>query len=212
MTAKVSLIEAIRQEIVRGNFLPGAHLRLDKLATQFDVSTMPIREALRALEAEGIIYSAPHRGSFVTRFNADELLDIYEMRAVLEQLATRQAVPNFKPHHIQRLQEMVNSWRAESDDIALMVQQNTDFHLLIYELANRPHLYNEIMILRNRTQHYLHAFVAKVGRFERAKQEHQALVDIFASRDADAAAKLMFQHVWHVGLALADYVREQDTD
>lgn len=208
--AKTDLMILIRDDIVRGEFSPGTHLRLDKLATRFEVSTMPIREALRALEAEGIVYSIPHRGSYVTEFTADELLDIFEMRAALEKMATRDAVPRFTENHLEQFQEMVNNWRAESDDLALMVQQNNDFHKLIYQTANRPHLYKEIMVLRNRTPHYLRSYAEEMGRFENAKQAHQALVDAFQVGNAENAGNLMFKHIWDVGQALAEYIRSKD--
>lgn len=210
--AKTDLVELIRDDIVRGVFLPGAHLRLDKLAKRFDVSTMPIREALRALEAEGIVYSIPHRGSFVTEFTAEELLDIFEMRAVLEKMATRDAVPRFTESHFEQFQKMVNDWRAESDDVALMVQQNNDFHKLIYQTAKRPHLYKEIMVLRNRAPHYLRSYTEEMGRFENAKQAHQVLVDAFQVGNAETAANLMFNHVWDIGQALAEYIRTKDNE
>lgn len=210
--AKTDLMILIRDDIVRGEFPPGTHLRLDKLATRFEVSTMPIREALRALEAEGIVYSIPHRGSYVTEFTPDELLDIFEMRAELEKMATRDAVPRFTESHFEQFQEMVNNWRAESDDVALMVQQNNDFHKLIYQTANRPHLYKEIMILRNRTPHYLRSYTEEMGRFENAKQAHQVLVDAFQLGNPEAAGNLMFKHIWDVGQALAEYIRSKDEE
>lgn len=209
---KTELIELIRNAIVRGEFPAGTHLRLDNLAKRFAVSTMPIREALRELHAEGIVYSIPHRGSFVTRFTVAELLDIFEMRATLEKMATRDAVPRFTLAHFDEFQEMVNSWYIESDDIAVMVQRNADFHMLIYKTANRPHLYNEIILLRNRTRHYLHSYAKELGRFEKAKQAHQELVDAFKLGNAEKAADLMYEHVWNVGCELAEYVSKKDSE
>lgn len=209
---KTDLVKLIRNDIIRGEFTAGAHLRLDKLATRFNVSTMPIREALRALEAEGIVYSIPHRGSFVTEFSVDELLDIFEMRAVLEQMATRDAVPHLTETLINQLQIMVDNWRAESDDIALMVDQNDDFHKLIYQQAKRPHLYKEIMVLRNRTPHYLRSYTDEMGHFDNAKQTHQLLVDAFRVGNIEDASILMFNHVWDVGQALANYIRDKNNE
>jgi hypothetical protein len=75
-TVKETLVENLRDEIIRGDLVPGQYLRLEEIAPRFDVSTMPVREALRDLEAEGLVTIFPHRGAIVTKLSADELQDI----------------------------------------------------------------------------------------------------------------------------------------
>jgi len=82
-TVKDALVENLRDEIIRGDLVPGQYLRLEEIAPRFDVSTMPVREALRDLEAEGLVTIFPHRGAIVTQLSADELQDIYDIRATL---------------------------------------------------------------------------------------------------------------------------------
>ena len=72
-TVKTSLVETLRDEIIQGDHAPGQHLRLEEIAARYDVSTMPVREALRDLEAEGIVTIFPHRGAVVTKLTAGEL-------------------------------------------------------------------------------------------------------------------------------------------
>ena len=95
-TVKDLLVQQIRSEIIRGNLRPGARLRLRDLADRFKVSTQPIREALSELEAEGLVQAAPRKGAVVTVLTAEELVDLYEIRATLEAMATRTAVPNIR--------------------------------------------------------------------------------------------------------------------
>jgi DNA-binding GntR family transcriptional regulator len=206
-TVKRALTQNIRNTIVRGLYPPGTHLRLEDLAAQFDVSTMPIREALQSLESEGIVTSIPHRGSFVTRFSADELLDIYEIRATLEQMATRAAVPNINAERFDQLQQLIDNWKKDEDVVAI-VQTNTEFHTTLYEAAQRQHLCTLISQLRYRTHHYLHAYLEEVGRLDKAQEEHQAIVDACREGDTENAGELMYQHIWLVGTALADYVKK----
>ena len=208
--AKTDLMRVIREAIVCGEFTAGRHLRLDELASKFNVSTMPIREVLRSLEADGVVYSVPHRGSFVTRFSATELLDIFEMQATLEKIATRDAIPHFKLKIFDQLQAIVDNWHTADDDIILLIQQNDRFHQLIYKVAKRSHLYNEIITLRNRTRHYLHAYIAEMGHFKSGKQEHQALIDAFKLGNPTLASDLIFEHVWDVGTSLANYVKQKE--
>lgn len=208
-TVTNALMQAIRESIVSGTYAPGNHLRLDELAAKYEVSTMPIREALRALEAEGIVTNIPHRGTFVTQFTAAELDDIYEIRAALEQMATLAAVPNLNAETINELQQLIEMGHSDQYNVAQLVQMNTDFHTRLYETSGRKHLCDLILILRHRTHHYLHAYVTELKRFGRAQEEHQAIVDACKSGDAQKAADLMYAHVRQVGQSLADYIRSR---
>lgn len=205
-TVSSALIDAIRSEIVRGKYPPGSHLRLEELAGNFHVSTMPIREALRALEHEGIVTSFPHRGTFVTHFTPAELADIYEIRATLEQVATRSAVPCLTPDTLARLQVTVDSWHEGVTDIAEMVRINTEFHTILYECSGRTQLCELITQLRYRTHHYLHAYIAQARLLVRAQEEHHDILVACRTGNADRAAELMYEHVWQVGQALIAHI------
>ena len=93
-TVKDTLVEILRDEIIQGHLAPGQHLRLEEIAPRFDVSTTPVREALRELEVEGLVTIFPHRGAIVTKLSVEELQDIYDIRVTLEEMATRFAVPH----------------------------------------------------------------------------------------------------------------------
>ena len=88
-TVKRLLVEQIRNEIIKGNYVPGQRLRLRELASEFSISTQPVRDALSELEAEGLVTSEPRRGAVVTQLSPAELQDIYDIRATLEAMATR---------------------------------------------------------------------------------------------------------------------------
>lgn len=208
-TVTDTLVEEIRQDIVRGTYLPGHHLRLEHLASRFDVSTMPIRMALQTLEHEGIVTIIPHRGTFVTCFTAEELEDIYEMRATLEKMAVAAAVEYLTGEDIQQLKDILAEWPHQTHDIAALVRLNTDFHTTLYSASKRTHLSNIIARLRYRTQHYLHAYRRTVRTLETAHNEHLAIVTACETGHVDDAARLMYDHIWTVGTLIAEYVRHQ---
>jgi DNA-binding GntR family transcriptional regulator len=212
-TIKDTLIEKIRHEIVRGVYPPGYHLRLEHLADHFDISTMPIRTALQTLEHEGIVTTIPHRGTFVTRFTAAELEDIYEVRATLEKMAITSAVEHLTSDDIQQLKNIVAEWSHHTRDIAALVRINTDFHATLYAASGRTHLCDIIARLRYRTQHYLHAYRKIVPSMQAAHNDHQAIVQACEAGQVDEAARLTYNHVWTVGKLIAEYVRTQsDSD
>jgi DNA-binding GntR family transcriptional regulator len=211
-TVKEALVETLRDEIVRGDHAPGQYLRLEEIAARFDVSTMPVREALRDLEAEGLVTIFPHRGAAVTHLSADELQDIYEIRVVLEEMATRLAVPFLTDATLAGLTSLVEQMDNHLGDVATLVRLNHQFHLTLYEASGRSHLCEINRNLRYRSQHYLHVFIveAKSENIPPTQREHRAILEACKRGDAEQAAALMREHVAQVGHAIIEYVRQRD--
>jgi DNA-binding GntR family transcriptional regulator len=209
---KVSLVEALRDEIVRGELVPGQYLRLEEIAARFEVSTMPVREALRHLESEGIVTVLPHRGAMVTRLSADELQDIYEVRGVLEEMATRLAVPFLTEETLAELTSLVEQIDNHLGDVAALVRLNHQFHLTLYAVSGRKHLCEINRMLRYRSQHYLHVFTVETEsrHMSPSQREHWAILEACKRGDAEAAAALMHEHVAGVGRAIVEYERQRD--
>ena len=211
-TVRDALVETLRDEIVRGDLVPGQYLRLEEIAARFDVSTMPVREALRDLEAEGLVTSFPHRGSMVTQLSADELQDVYDIRVTLEEMATRLAVPLMTEATLAELTSLVEQMENHQGHVATVVKLNHQFHLTLYGASGRSHLCEINRMLRYRTQHYLHHFTVEVesDNVPQTQGEHRAILEACRRGDAEQAAILVRNHVAQVGGALVEYVRQRD--
>ncbi len=211
-TVKETLVESLRDAIIRGDFAPGQYLRLEEIAARFDVSTMPVREALRDLEAEGLVTIFPHRGATVTQLSADELQDIYDIRVLLEEMATRLAVPLMTEATLAELTSLVEQMENHVGDVATLVKLNHQFHLTLYGASGRRHLCELNQMLRYRTQHYLHLFTVEVEseNFSQTQGEHRAILEACKRGDAEQAAAIMRHHVAQVGQALVRYVSQRD--
>jgi len=211
-TVKVSLVETLRDEIIRGDLVPGQYLRLEEIATRFDVSTMPVREALRDLEADGMVTSFPHRGAQVTELSADELQDIYDIRATLEEMATRLAVPFVTKPILTELTSLIEQIENHVGDVATLVKLNHQFHLTLYAASGRKHLCELIRMLRYRSQHYLHVYTAEIdaGHSPQSRGEHRAILEACKRGDAEQAAALTREHVAEAGRAIVEYERQRD--
>ena len=205
-------METLRDEIVRGDLVPGQYLRLEEIAARFDVSTMPVREALRDLEAEGLVTIFPHRGAVVTQLSADELQDIYDIRATLEEMATRLAVPFVTKATLAELTSLVEQMDNHPGDAAAIVRLNHQFHLTLYAASGRRHLCELNRILRYRVQHYLHFFMVEVesGHLPQTPREHRAILEACERGDAEQAAVIMHDHVARVGRAIVEHVRHKN--
>lgn len=209
-TVKDTLVENLRDEIVRGDLVPGQRLRLADVTARFDVSAMPVREALRDLEAEGLVTIYPHRGAVVTQLSVDDLKDIYDIRANLEEMATRLAVPHMTEAILAELTSLVEQMDAHLGDVVSLVKLNHQFHLTLYAASGRSHLRDLNRMLRYRTQHYLRAFVNELGSMPRAQVEHRAILEACRRGDAEQAASMTRDHVALVGDAIIEYVRQRD--
>ncbi len=197
----------LRQEIIRGNLKPGHWLKQEELATRFDASPIPVREALRALAAEGLVRLIPHRGAVVTELSAEDILEIYEIRAILEAHAARLGAPRLTDDQIRRLSDYLDQMEQPGADVVMIVEANRLFHGLIYEASGKEHLCNLINTLRNSTQHYLHAYIKVLGRMPEAQTYHRAILQACKEQDGETAAAATFEHLMRVGQTLADYVR-----
>jgi DNA-binding GntR family transcriptional regulator len=211
-TVKSNLVEELRDAIVLGEYIPGQHLRLEDIAARFDISTTPVREALRDLEAEGLVSIFPHRGAVVTQLSADDLLDIYEVRATLEEMATRLAVPNIGEDTFAQLELYIEQMDDHLGELATLVKLNHNFHYTLYCASGRRHLCELTSILRHRTQHYLHAYISHLGGMPMAQVEHRAVIEACRNGDTERAATIIFDHVTHVGNSIIEYVRQQERE
>jgi DNA-binding GntR family transcriptional regulator len=211
-TVKSNLVEELRDAIILGEYVPGQHLRLEDIAARFDISTTPVREALRDLEAEGLVSIFPHRGAVVTQLSADDLLDIYEVRATLEEMATRLAVPNIGEDTFAQLELYIEQMDNHLGELATLVKLNHNFHYTLYCASGRRHLCELTSILRHRTQHYLHAYISHLGGMPMAQVEHRAVIEACRNGDTERAATIIFDHVTHVGNSIIEYVRQQERE
>jgi DNA-binding GntR family transcriptional regulator len=211
-TVKAALAEQIRDEIIEGRLPPGKKLRLEELADHFDVSTMPVREALLELEAEGLVTITPRRGAVVTRLGADDLEDIYDIRTNLEEMAIRLSVPRITEKTLADLGHYVQEMGANFQDGVNYTKLNHQFHLAIYEASGRRHLCELIEVLRRRTQHYVHAHIGEMGRLSESREDHRAILEACQLGDADLAARIMRRHLSRVGQELVEYYRKREQE
>ncbi|MGB3714450.1 MAG: GntR family transcriptional regulator [Candidatus Promineifilaceae bacterium] len=209
-TVKSSLGDNLRDDILRGDLLPGQNIRLEEIAARFDVSTTPVREALRDLEAEGLVTIFPHRGAIVTQLSAKDLRDVYDIRATLEAMATRLAVPHMTEATLTQLLSYFEQMDSHLGEVLALIKLNHAFHITLYGASDRSHLCELTGILRLRTQHYLVAFISEIGGMPQAQAEHRAIIEACERGDADGAATLIYNHVNNVGNALIDYVRRKE--
>ena len=193
----------LRDEILRAQAPPGARLRQEEIASRLGVSTTPVREAFRILEAEGLVRLDPGRGVIVFRPSIEEVRETYEIREALEMLAVRHAVETMTESEIEELQSILDELDHTSDRDE-WIRLNNRFHDQMYAFASRPKLRSLIVSLRDSMAGYMHSAIHRAIVSGRATHEHRAILDACRSGDVERAQEAVRIHLHHtVELALS---------
>lgn len=204
-TKKGLIVEILREAILVGDLRPGERLLQSKLASAFDVSPTPVREALLQLEAEGVLAHRPHKGVHVTEAKPEHVQEIYLIRRALEGLATQHAVPNLREgdlHKLRSLQSQIAAF-VEEKQIDKTRKANYELHMLIYHAADMPELYR--MIRRLWVSFPWDSLYVLPSRAPDVVSEHQRLIDAIEEGNPKLAGRLMIEHLDNAATALRTY-------
>ncbi len=197
------ILAQLRSDIVAGRFAPGAPLRQDELASALGVSHIPVREALRRLEAEGLVEIRPRRGAFVAALSGDELQELNEMRVALECCALRLAIPRTSQADLRKAARVLDKIDRNPSRWG---ELNTEFHRIIFEPAHRPRLLATILSLQRNVERYLHHEAAVVGNFTASQREHRRLLKLIESGRVNDACTLLTDHIIVPGAMLVSHL------
>ena len=212
------LAAAIRQKVLEGDFPSGHRLRQEALADEFGVSRTPVREALRKLEADGLVRVEPNRGAVVRGVRAREVREAYEVRAELEGLAASLAATRINDDELRRLREAQSLFRTSMKTLlawkrngngarpperahAEWIRGNDLFHLAIQQAAGNERLRATLADLHVSFPRDLTWIVLGESShlLEQNVAQHGAVLEAIESRDAEAARRLMTDHVRSAG-------------
>jgi DNA-binding GntR family transcriptional regulator len=213
------LAARIQARILNGEVAVGARLRQETLAAEFGVSRTPVREALRKLQATGILEVEPHRGAIVRAPKARDIRDAYEVRAVLEGAAAELAATRMRDDQLVALHEAQQLFRSFIASLVASTgagdsrgaadgdwaRANDDFHRVILEGAGNSRLVTVVHDLHRTFPRSLTwaALRANSALLEQNVDEHNAIVDALDRRDPEAARRRMVAHVLHAGELVA---------
>jgi DNA-binding GntR family transcriptional regulator len=200
------IADALRAAIIQGKLTPGEALRQEQLASHFSVSRIPLREALRQLESEGWIEFLPNRGARVSGLSAAEVAEIYEIRASLECTALELALPRHTSETWRTVEAALRRSQREGQH-SRYASRNRDFHVALYEPAQRPKLLSLIDSLHSRGERYLRLKLEIPSNKHKSDEEHQQLYTAARSGDTRSAAAILKAHLLQTGQMLANHLQ-----
>lgn len=194
-TAHEIVRDTLRHAILNGSLPGGSRLVQADIAAQLNVSTTPVREALRDLTSDGLVQFDPHRGAVVYEIDMDELKEIYEIRKALESLAIRLATARITKAQLAEA-TAVQRQMVKVKDPSLWVEENWKFHQLLEDAAGSSRLAALVKNIQGTAALYVaHSVRLKPKRIQEGNAEHRAILDAMQQGDADKAADFLREHL-----------------
>ncbi len=195
-TAQEAVLRELRRAIMARELKPGDRVGQGEVAEQLGVSRVPVREALKVLEAEGQVTYRPHRGFTVTELSIAELKELYLMRRLLESEAVRQAMPAMDEALLGRLWELLEETErvCAAGDFLGVMENDREFHMALFERARLPRLIQSIRVLWQNAEPYRSVFLNDPASRSRARKEHRDIVKACEEGDAEGAVLALDVH------------------
>ena len=207
--ASVAATEVIREAILDGRLDPGSRLKEEELARELGISRTPVREALLILQAEGLIDTTPNRGAVVRAHDADDLLDLYQLRALLEGYAARQAAAKVTDETILLLYESCDRFDAiAGDDTRELVTENLLFHSAIHAAAGSARLTEMLRRVIELPLVYKSYVWYPPDQKRISAHYHRQIAKALSVRDAERAELVMREHVFEARDLLVAHFRD----
>lgn len=187
--------ERLLEAIQLGQLTSGTRVRESDVAEWLQISRTPVREALRKLEAEGMLSHVPHVGVVVTKIDSQMVTELYATREVLEGAAAGLSARHASPAEIHMLQEIVKAEKDLPDDPAVLMRHNREFHEIIYRSAHNRYLLKTLNALRDSLALLGQTTLSSKKRATTARSEHIAIVKAIVERNQLAAEELMRAHI-----------------
>jgi DNA-binding GntR family transcriptional regulator len=209
-----AVADKLRDQIIRGEIPEGAQLRQDAIATQYHVSRIPVREALRQLDAEGLIAIVPNRGAIVPALSPDDVEELFSIRALLEPEVLKLSIPHLTEQDFTEaaaiLRKYVSELRRE-DHVSAWGRLNWHFHSTLYSRAVLPRFMAVIRNVNNSGERYTRLQLYLTHGIKRANEEHHKILELCRNRDVPAACTLLRDHILHAGQSLKEVLQQRRT-
>lgn len=191
-----SIYLALRERILATDIAPGTRLVMRDLANQYDASDIPVREALRMLERDGLVRTEPHRGARVTSLTAKEIEETYFIRSQLESIATGLAAERITDEELAQLDLLMPQMQAAVDaqDGPRFSDLNREFHRIIIASCGNDMLRDLTMDIWQRHSGFQRVFRKVPDRPAQSQREHEGIMAALKAHDAEEAARLALLH------------------
>lgn len=196
-TLRGRVYHTIRENILNGEYRSDEELREIAIGKELGVSRTPVREALRQLELEGLVYIIPNKGAYVKGISEEDIRDIYMIRSRLEGLSARLAAEKITPEQMASLEEVIylSEFHTEKENYEKVFEMDSKFHELLYEASGSKQLHHLLSDYHHYVQKVRKVSVATQTRAGQSTKEHQRILEAIKAHDPDRAEQLAKEHI-----------------
>lgn len=189
--------QGLRREILLGTLGLGEVLRQDEIAARFEVSRIPVREALNTLAAEGLVELRPHQRAVVRKYTPAEIEEIFLIRSILEPKAGALACLRLEDRDVEALHAALTPLEqiGAPADLERYLELNREFHMTIYRATRRPALIRLIEHFIDQSTRFIHVYLRATETFAKAHSEHVAIYEACRNREPDVLEQVILDHV-----------------
>lgn len=207
-TISVQVADAIRQRILAGEYPAQTQLKQERIASEFGVSRIPVREALHQLHSEGFVTLISHKGAVVSSVSLDEILELYELRARIETWLLGLAIPRMTSSDLQSARGFAQRFSEKGAESEYCYESNWLFHSALYAPSGRKATIEFVHRIHQDIERYSRMVTSLVGLQPQAAEEHWQLISYCEARDTLRAVSLLDTHITNGGRFLVDHLKE----
>ena len=206
------IYQELKQDIIDGKIKPRERIVISEVAKKFGTSGIPVREAIKHLDSDGLIQNTPYVGAVVTNFDLEDIQKIYQIRTVLEGMAARMAAENIAQKEMGLLEKSVAKMEkgVKSGHYGSLAQLNFEFHNIICSASGNEYLNKSISELWNVSSRSRAIFIFAPDRARRAVKEHVDILKALKKEDGILAEKLVHRHNQAALKALRLYLKQRE--
>lgn len=200
---------SLRDRILTGEFADGDQLRQEAIAAEYEVSRMPVREALRQLEAEGLVRFQTHKGAIVTKLSPREVGELFDLRVLLETDLLQHAIPRMTEPDFAATEGVMRRLETayHERDASAWGAVNWEYHQSLYDPADRPQTMSLAVTINNQTDRYVRLQLLLTGEIDRAERDHRELLLLCRARDIKRAVPFLRKHILDTKNELLDIMQ-----
>jgi DNA-binding GntR family transcriptional regulator len=204
-------VAALRERILSGEFTEGESLNQVAIAREYAISRIPLREAMRQLEAEGLLLFQPGKGAIIPGLSLNEIAEVVDLRALLEPELLEKAIPHFKPADFDEASGILDQFEMalRNGDIATWGEFNWRFHSTLYAPSGCTLAMGIVKSLHRFNQRYARIQISLTKWERRAAREHRAILALCRRREKRKVVRLMREHIVTAGEALICVLEER---
>ncbi|MCT4553261.1 MAG: GntR family transcriptional regulator [Pelagimonas sp.] len=203
-----AIADDLRERILSGDLGEGEIIRQEALAAEYDVSRMPVREALKRLDAEGLVQLTNNRGALVTKHSLAEIGEIFDLRQLIEVDLFRRAIPAMTSVDFARCDKILAQMDAsyDADDVAAWGALNHAFHTALYAAAGRGLTGDLLSRVNLHADRYIRMHLSVMAQRAPAKADHHQLLELAREGAVDQACALLAEHIARPRAQLLDLI------